>query len=526
MQKLFIRIYGSILISIISILLILYIALNTLNQFRYEQHLSRAMSGTVYLLTLGAERQDGEKQARWLALASSLMGIDVNVDLNTEQSKTTQASEITRLNKNRFQISQPLSQGSGQLVVSFETLTEEILTATGFLLLNEIGRHPVESRQKVFEQIAAEFSFPISRIERDYFDFDSSQIERLDRSETIIEWDKRYGRSLSFNVYTPWGNTNDVLAMGPVNAFDPYPNNIVSGFFFTSMLLMALIVMMIIKHMAARLRKIQQQVDAISPDFPNVANKGAGENDAITLLNVKIKSMAQRIQKLLDEKAYMIRAISHDLRTPISKMHFRLEGLSEYVGKGNVMLAGCKKDLEQLNSLIDELLTYEKLSVKQNVEFSDMDISDLAIEQAQNAGMMYPDLHFSVVNKLHRKIAVRGNKVLVSRMFENLLNNAGRYAKDKIQVILELDNDALVIKVDDDGCGLDENSLEALFDPFFQADSSRGADSEGYGLGLAIVKQVAMQHGATVTASNNEKGGASFRFTFSSESTLHRESEK
>lgn len=524
MQKLFIRIYGSILISIISILLVSYIALNTLNQYRYEHYLKETMSGTVYLLTLGAERQDGDNQTRWLALASSLMGIEVSVLANSESLSAPHDSQIRGTGKNRFQITKQLQQGNIQLSVNFETLTEEILTATGFLLLNEIGRHPVDSRQAVFEKIAAEFSFPISRVERNYFDFDSSQIERLDRAETIVEWDKRYGRSMSFNVYTPWGNTSDVLAMGAVAAFDPYPNNIVLGFFLTSMLLMAVIVMLIIKHMAARLKKIQQQVDAISPDFPQVVKKGTDENDAITLLNVKIKSMAQRIQKLLDEKAYMIRAISHDLRTPIAKLHFRLEGLSELINQDNSMLSGCKKDLEQLNSLIDELLTYEKLSIKQNVEFSDINIVELATDQVQNAGMLFPDVHFVVDSRLDQKLTVYANKVLVCRMFENLLNNAGRYARHDVQVTLKTENQALVIVVDDDGSGLDEQNVEALFDPFFQADAARG-DSANYGLGLAIVKQVAMQHGATVSACNNEKGGARFIFTFSVDATRQVESE-
>lgn len=73
--------------------------------------------------------------------------------------------------------------------------------------------------------------------------------------------------------------------------------------------------------------------------------------------------MAERIKSLLDEKAYTIRAVSHELRTPIAKMQFRLEMLLQDLDENHPVVLGFNKDLDQLSTLIDRLLTYEKLTL-------------------------------------------------------------------------------------------------------------------------------------------------------------------
>ncbi len=471
------------------------------------------MSGTTRLLQLGADRQKGNNQEKWLSISASLLeaelSIDNNLRLNTKDNQNL--LPIWHDKNKRFVIRQPLKNSRASLLFEFESFTEKVATTTAFLLLNEVGRFPVEKRQNVFDNISQSFSYPVYRIEKQDLDLDSRQLERLERGETIIEWDKQFGRGLSINVYAPWGTTSDVLKLGSIELFDPYPVKIVVSFLLFALVLMAMSVFFIIKHLARQLYQLQDKVDAISPG--HLPEENTKDPNVIAQLTLKVQNMASRIEKLLNEKAYMIRAVSHDLRTPIAKMHFRIETLYAELGEDNLTLQGCDNDLEQLNQLIDELLTYEKLTLKQEVEFEEIEIYELLKNQIQGLKLLYPQLKLEIKYQADQSYMVYANEALLCRLLDNLLSNAGRYASNKILITLTLEKNNLLICIDDDGEGLDEKVITHLFNPFFRADTSRNSDLGGYGLGLAIVKQVAIQHNANIEAMNNSWGGARFVLT-------------
>lgn len=514
MRRLFLGIYGAILFSIFLVLAISYFALEALNQYRYERHLQQVVSGTVYLLSQGVSRQQGDNQQRWLSLVSSLLETNVRLEKSEGDAKGASIQmQPLRLDSGEkidgYQVSYPVPQIQAKLVWEVDAVTEKLITTTAFLLLNELGRHEVDKRQLVFNQIQQQLAYQASRQQSSNLSLDSRQLGRLQRGETIVVWDKQFGRTLSLNIYAPWGTTEDVLALGPIEFFDPYPAHIVASFFLLALALIAITVMLIIRHLAQRIYQIQAKVDAISPTYiePSRDDK---EVDAIATLNNKIQNMANRINKLLNEKAYMVRAVSHDLRTPIAKLHFRLESLAINLGDDHPMLKSCKADLGQLNGLIDELLAYEKLSVAKSIKLEAIDILELVSEQCQSIEVCYPKLRFTIQHNLPAGFEINGSALLLKRLIENLLNNAGRYAESEIVVGLQLQQQQLCLTVDDDGSGIAEQDLPQLFNPFFRADESRNSESGGYGLGLAIVKQVAMQHNATVEAANNSRGGARF----------------
>jgi len=507
-------IYGAILISIFLVLVISYFALEALNHYRYQKHLQQIVSGTVYLLSQGVARQQGDNQERWLSLVSSLLETNVRLeplDFEPDGGSLQMLPLLldTGERADGYLVSYPMPQVKARLVWEVDAVTEKLITTTAFLLLNEVGRHQVDKRQHVFNQIRQQLAYQASRQKSSNLSLDSRQLGRLKRGETIVEWDKQFGRGLSLNIYAPWGNTQDVLALGPIEFFDPYPAHIVASFFLLALLLIAITLMLIIRHLAQRIYQIQDEVDAIGSAYIEPIT-GDRERDAIATLNDKIQSMATRLKKLLDEKSYMIRAISHDLRTPIARLHFRLESLAINLGDDHPMLNSCKADLGQLNVLIDELLAYEKFSVAKGVEFEAIDILELATEQCQSIEGCYPNLSFNIQHDLASGFEINGNPLLLKRLLENLLNNAARYAKSKIVVSLQSREQHLYLKIDDDGPGIDEDDLPQLFNPFFRADKSRNSESGGYGLGLAIVKQVAMQHNASIEAANNSAGGAQF----------------
>ena len=545
------------------------------------------MEGTAYLLSQGIARQEPQNQARWVSLASSLLDANLTVtplpDSPTTanqtneplSSKTNNASSATSAAKSTTMVAtsisnnvsanlanntvsdtqpewqfsvQPLSDENSEQLTSlnnraetyiasfrlapnqqlieleFNGISEHILTGTAFFILNEIGRLSADKRQHAFNQLTKHFHYDTFRLRQDDLSFDSRQLERLNRGETIVELEKQFGRGLAINVYAPWGTTTDVLALGPIAFFDPFPTYIAALVLSSALIAMALVVMLIIRRLSHRLIALQIKVDAITPEL--ISHEHDAENtDIIAALNQKIQDMAERIQKLLDDKAYMIRAVSHDLRTPIAKIHFRLEALSQKLGSDNKLITGSHQDLKQLNLLIDELLTYEKLSVKQDIQFQSVDLIKLINDEIDSLKIIKPQLtiEFHCENLVIPTpnngpqactCYIEANDILLRRLFENILQNAGRYASSAIKIALTQADKTVLIIIDDDGQGLDESHISHLFEPFFRSDASRNSANGGYGLGLAIVQQIAMQHNAVIAAENNEQGGARFTFTF------------
>lgn len=524
MQKLFFGIYGAILLSTLVVLAASYYALSSINQYRYQLHLETIIEGTASLLHRGVSRQEHANRARWIGLASSLM--DANISITEGQLAQKSLFSINRVsspsqqNSEKYVARYQAAQSSLQMTLEFEGITEHILSATAFFLLNELGRLPVEQRQEAFNEIRQTFHYVVLRVSQSELNLDSRQISRLRNGDAVVAVKRELGQGSTFNVYAPWGKTTDALVLGPIAFFNPFPAYIAATVLTAALLIMAIVVMLIIRKLGNRLMALQAKVDAISP-LAIESPKQDENSEVISALSTKIQNMAQRIEKLLDEKAYMIRAVSHDLRTPIAKLHFRLEALTEKLGDDNKLVRSCHDDLRQLNLLIDELLTYEKLSVTQNIEVKKLDLYQLIQAQIDGLRLVYPTLDIQIVPPESTVITMEGSEVLMRRLLENILHNAGRYAKKRVVTQITVHSDCINIIIDDDGEGLHEEVIPHLFEPFFRADKSRNTAKGGYGLGLAIAKQIVMQHQGAIEASNNESGGARFRLRFPLERSHH-----
>lgn len=498
MQRLFLGIYGSVLLAICLVLALSYASFSTLNQYRYQQHMSSLMTGTLHLLTEGALRQTYDDRERWLSLAASLMGVKLTV---IDSPFLGEQAKVIKLSNDKQQESYQLLTKLGAqqtLVVELNNIDEQVISATAFLVLNELGRSPAKQRQQKFEQLVTQFSYPIARISSAELNFDSEQQERLARGETIVVWQTELGHSLYIDVYAPWGDSNDVLKLGAINFFEPYPTWLITLGLLIALVFLAIWVMMIIQKLSNQLMLLQRQVDSIEPEYlsqqPSIHNQ-----DLVAQLKWKIDSMSARIQKLLDQKSYMIRAVSHDLRTPLSKAQFRLESLAIELGSEHPKLLATKQNLKQLNLMIDELLSYEKLSQNQTIKFETIDIVTLTKQICDDNQLIYPNVQFNFDSD-QNSFNVELNQPLFTRMLENLITNAARYCHKRVElkVFTLPQQDHLELAIIDDGEGISSQAKESIFDPFFQEEQSRSNKTAGYGLGLAIVKQIVIQHNAQI----------------------------
>jgi len=174
---------------------------------------------------------------------------------------------------------------------------------------------------------------------------------------------------------------------------------------------------------------------------------------------------------------------------------------------------GIEKDLNVLETLIDEVLTFSRMQQDKPVlSIESIPLNELINELTSSAKVVNP----AIALELPSTIAcyVQADRRYLFRALENLLLNAQKYAIKKVEIGYKLTEEQQTIWIADDGLGIPEHERATIFDPFKRLDSSRDRQSGGYGLGLAIVKQIANWHEGKVEISDSDDGGAKISFSW------------
>ncbi len=209
--------------------------------------------------------------------------------------------------------------------------------------------------------------------------------------------------------------------------------------------------------------------------------------------------MADEVQKLLENRTVLLSGISHDLRTPITRLRLALSMLDT---DDKEMVRRMEGDLEEMGRLISEMLDFSR--ALKGAEITELELSALLGELAADAARAGPVLWQAP--EAACKVVV-GERAL-RRIVANLLGNALRYGEGKpVELRLDCDAEAVRIAVLDRGPGIPEAELETVFQPFYRLEGSRARDTGGSGLGLAIVRQLADAYGWQVVLSTRDGGG-------------------
>lgn len=202
--------------------------------------------------------------------------------------------------------------------------------------------------------------------------------------------------------------------------------------------------------------------------------------------------MQARIRRFVEDRTRMIAAISHDLRTPITRLRLRAE-LIEDAEQQQKMLA----DLEDMETMINATLTF----AREEANPEPRRLVDLAA--------LLRDVcdHMSEVQlTTPPATAIDGQPVALRRGFSNVIENACKYGS-RTRVSLVEEDDTAIVTVDDDGPGLPPEELERVFRPFYRVEQSRSRDTGGTGLGLSVARAVFRAHGGDITLENRAGGG-------------------
>ena len=235
--------------------------------------------------------------------------------------------------------------------------------------------------------------------------------------------------------------------------------------------------------------------------------------DAFGRLGEAFNRMAEQIQRLMGVQKEMIRAVSHELRTPIARMRFGVQMLEDSTTDAFLIkqVQDMDQDLQELDELVDEILTYARLEEGGPIlEFKAANILDLVdqvvLETRRRTDKVDIQWHSQTILQEHIFSDIEYR--YMHRAIQNLVGNACRYAKGKVFVEFSFDNDICRIDVEDDGEGIPEKDWDRVFSPFTRLDDSRTRASGGYGLGLSIVRRIIYWHGGTSLVGRSRWNGA------------------
>jgi signal transduction histidine kinase len=224
-------------------------------------------------------------------------------------------------------------------------------------------------------------------------------------------------------------------------------------------------------------------------------------------------SMAARLQKSSAQQIELTRNISHELRSPLSRMRVALE-LERKKGGTSTDLERMDQEIERLDTLIGQILAYSRLDSGDSLAAMDYDLAELVEEVAENVryeGKVGGSGGVSVIVARRNSVRVYGYRDAMNSAIENIVRNAVRHSTPGGTVSVRIDRNAddnLVIEIRDDGEGVEEADLPKLFDAFYRTRRSKQKSGEqGTGLGLAIAARAVARNHGNIAARNGEKGG-------------------
>ena len=253
------------------------------------------------------------------------------------------------------------------------------------------------------------------------------------------------------------------------------------------------------RHLNRPLQKLQQAALQVGRgEFPPPLSEQEGATEILAVTKA-FNYMAQGIRQLEEDRALLMAGVSHDLRTPLTRIRLASEMMSE---SDAWIRDGIINDIEDMNAIIDQFIDYLRHHKQEEPQLLDLNelVRDLVqaeqVQQRQILTYLDPALPLVALRRLAMK-----------RMLNNLLENALRYSEGDIEISTGYERAAkwLYLEVRDHGPGIPEHKMQAMFSPFVQGDEARG--SGGSGLGLAIIKKIVAMHHGEVRLHNHAKGG-------------------
>ncbi len=270
-------------------------------------------------------------------------------------------------------------------------------------------------------------------------------------------------------------------------------------------LLTLITTLLLVRRLTLPLRRLTQAATRVGSGAPPEPLPETGPVELATLSRA-FNRMTQQVKELLDNRTTLLAGISHDLRTPLTRLRLALEMVAEKPSPALISRMG--SDLETMNRMIGEFLDLAR--GLQQEERHSVDVGDLIKQAVDDARASGAAIHCSPTTACQRNCRPRA----LRRIVDNLIQNAVRYGgNEPVTVECDCNEGEIRIRVLDRGPGIAPDQMEAVFRPFYRIESSRSGSTGGSGLGLAIARQLAEANGWQIKLLGREGGGTEARLS-------------
>ncbi len=264
-------------------------------------------------------------------------------------------------------------------------------------------------------------------------------------------------------------------------------------------LVVAVIAVIFLRNQIRPIRRLAAAADAFGKGRPVTDLKPSGAAE-IRSAGAAFLEMQRRIQRQISQRTEMLAGVSHDLRTPLTRVRLQLALLADANPESRGEIAESEQDLLLMEHMIDEYMAFAR---GQGGEAPvDTDLAEIIDDVAGNARRHGSPVSLAVERPL--VMALRPNAI--RRCLTNLVENAVHYGA-QVQISAARRDDVVAVTVEDDGPGIPEDQREEVFKPFFRLDGARNPRTGGAGLGLSIARDVARGHGGDIRMSGGTLGG-------------------
>ncbi|WDY59202.1 ATP-binding protein [Pseudomonas sp. PSKL.D1] len=522
-NSIFLRIYGGMLAVLVLVGLLGVLTLHLVNEVRAAQHRERLAQGTFSLMADNLAQQNQTERKRSLLIWERLLGVPLDLQaMSTRPLDGTQRARLYRglvvvekTGPHAAQVLRKVGQEDMLLVAQVKQVSEQLARATLYLLADELVRYPVTEQQQRLAQIRESkgfgFGIALQRLER--VGLDDDQRRRVEEGDTVMALgaDGDSIRVFAGLPGSPW-----VLEIGPLHQLNPYPPQLLILIAFLGLCLIGLVVYLLVRQLERRVSGMEVAATRIAQGSLDT-RVPAGDADSVGRLAAAFNGMAEHLQRSLNMQRELVRAVSHELRTPVARLRFGLEMIenapSEQARAKH--LAGMDGDIQDLDRLVDEMLTYARLEQgAPALHFERIDLNALLDRVIVELAPLNPNVKLVRGEcQVHdaQGAWVEAELRYLHRALQNLVSNALRHAGTEVRLSYQLGQQRCRIDVEDDGPGIPESYWDRIFTPFTRLDDSRTRASGGHGLGLSIVRRIIYWHAGRATVGRSEAlGGACF----------------
>tara|TARA_Y100001968_G_scaffold333403_1_gene396041 strand:+ start:2586 stop:3908 length:1323 start_codon:yes stop_codon:yes gene_type:complete len=215
--------------------------------------------------------------------------------------------------------------------------------------------------------------------------------------------------------------------------------------------------------------------------------------------------MQERIERFIEQRTLMLAGVSHDLRTPLTRLKLQLEMLAD--NKTNTELLS---DVNEMQKMLENYLDFAEDVTKEKA--TKVDLGKMIKEIIENEATENKKIKSNIKND--KPIFFECRSIAMKRCITNLLNNACSYGSN-VYVSLDKKSDIIDITIEDDGPGINKNDYDKAIKPFIRLDTSRNQNIPGSGLGLSISQDITSNHGGKLVMSKSDLGGLKVKLKFS-----------